>query len=254
MEWVPYSLARGGDKGGSNGGGDGGGEGGFKSWKSTTGVDPIDVGPRWDEVRLKLEDLGINVWWGPAPGNHQEGIPPNPPAIGMIGTFDPAVTANNAGDGGDGGGGSGGVSEDKGGGSPLDIVPVGAMPMPQISEGGMSSRSGVGAMPPPPNLEGGVPSGGGASSEGGLSWVALGALLSACVGTAGVVMSLARRKSGKSGGERRPGARKGRRESAAAAAAATDWQGNAFSTAAISPSGLHEFVWQTLSSNKDHNV
>ncbi|CAN0437153.1 unnamed protein product, partial [Laminaria digitata] len=81
-------------------------EEGFKSWESRKGVYPIVAGPRWAEVRLKLEDKGVNVWWAPGPGEYQEDVPRDRLVVGLdVGTGVPAVFANNGGGGGGGGGG-----------------------------------------------------------------------------------------------------------------------------------------------------
>lgn len=38
----------------------------FTSWRAREGKDPISVGPRWAEVKEKLEASGMDVWWADA--------------------------------------------------------------------------------------------------------------------------------------------------------------------------------------------
>lgn len=56
VEWVPYDLE---DDEGSK-------STAFTSWRAREGKDPISVGPRWAEVKEKLEASGVDVWWADA--------------------------------------------------------------------------------------------------------------------------------------------------------------------------------------------
>ncbi|CAM9348151.1 unnamed protein product, partial [Ectocarpus sp. 13 AM-2016] len=61
VEWVPYSL--------DDDSGDG--EETFVSWRRRKGLDPVTAGPRWSEMKGKLEASGVDVWWDPRPGERK---------------------------------------------------------------------------------------------------------------------------------------------------------------------------------------
>lgn len=61
VEWVPYSL--------DDDSGDG--EEAFWSWRRRKGVDPVVAGPRWSEIKGKLEASGVDVWWDPRAGQRR---------------------------------------------------------------------------------------------------------------------------------------------------------------------------------------
>lgn len=50
----------------------------FTSWRAREGKDPISVGPRWAEVKEKLEASGVDVWWADAvqSGRHVRDLAP----------------------------------------------------------------------------------------------------------------------------------------------------------------------------------
>lgn len=47
----------------------------FTSWRTRHGKDPIVAGPRWSEIREKLEASGVTVSWNPSPEPEQDAAP-----------------------------------------------------------------------------------------------------------------------------------------------------------------------------------
>lgn len=249
----------------------------FESWRTREGVDPIEAGPHWLEVKRKLESSGVSVWWDPLPG--KEGNAPEAreaPVMDIVLGSQASAAAESGDGGGDDDGGSDSDSAD--GGIEGRAAPMYAGPPARVEQESAPSkhrfqrkdtrREGLGAGggdrmfaaadggfhdADSGDSDGGDDTGFGGSgplgappspARAGLrsgSWVALGGVVS-CVGMAGFVLM-----KGQKRGRKRKRTRGRRLE-------VIKWTGDAFSVSgAISPlpRGKEKFSWKS-SRTRDH--
>ena len=237
---MPYALGDAGD-----------GQKAFTSWSEREGVEPVAAGPHWADVKRKLQDAGVDVFWDlqHAPEAREA------PAVDIdidIAQADPLAPEEK--DGGDSSGSDDRGDHDKDGDdsdgdedSEEVGLKVGGGGGGEVSGGRKPSAGGV--APPAAGVGGEEPVAVAAAAEGevtGLSWKKFFVIMVSCVGVGYVACTSTRR-------------RRDRRRSAKRRKQLMDWSASAFSTHTLSPLGgtaktTASFGWKGALRSKHHQV
>lgn len=224
---MPYALDGGGD-----GGAGAGGRKAFTSWREREGEEPVAAGPHWADVRRKLQEAGVDVFWDPRHAPEARGAP----AAGIVLEDSPA--SSGEGEGGDSSGsaddnddGDGDSEEKIGGGDSQASAGKAGMGRDGEEQGAAGAAAAADATAE--------------REEGGLSWKKAFVVLVSCVGVGYVACTGTRR-------------RRKRRRSAKRRKQLMEWSAGAFSTKTLSPLGTAKttpsFGWTGAVRNKDHQV